>query len=1206
MDTAAAFQVFRNYFLLVNVKTGLMKYVPSPPYTPPPGFFSYNSSYSSVPEPPLVKDFEYQVLVPPVQLEGMSSLRALILSSAPEPALEFLSQLYDHLTDQLSDQIVPIRLEFIDFCKAEIAQETHKIQGITLLKRFMEEAEKCGTGGLQSHSALLTGEIFALTLINHASYHHYNLNMPKKVELKVPSSLTVYELRCMAGKALKIYWDQVRLTRPYSHKEIKDAENGKTMADIRLKSQDSLIVTRKQLNIPRADLLTSSGELAPGAVAIFKRWFASFADKEGRMSPEALVSFTNSCTGEHCKADDSRIKDCFSRFDEDGDGYLMETDFLEFYRDATINRTPTVWTNLYSHHYRHDLKSYLDIGKDKINPELLPRALLAKDTEVFPLLFSALSDSRVVNEAWELLIRLPTNEAVKEKLRSMEEETWTEVLDAGEVHRLLYTLQIVEAMVEETGNLQWKMDFLQKGGFRHVYGLIRKLEAGDDMFHKNCLLHILDLISVYVLAAFKALEPEVYEAVEFVRTGSGLVDTTPEPETVLEKPAVQTQTDPSSVEGPQPPPDSAAPLPTDVVNLVPDTNVIQELTQTQSFQELVEGLKQSHFADRILALIDFQDIMEKLTQLVSDTLSQSDLENEDRHIIEAALALLVSCILHNNQLLEILYAFCGKTQGFVLQGLTCGKSPAIRKAFGTAVQQICLHAKYAQQPPLHYFLRELLDNLPAETTKADDFTQYFELLVCLVTEDLKEPSQDYSQLTPHLMHLVTTHPCQETRVPFAPDKVLQGLLLVLDRVFSAMQELKTGAGERGFVQELWEMCLFPRSRDYSGMEYSEGKIEEWSRQVPPKCKLRDSRIAAYRLAITLVSQHPANLSLLLTQCLTPMLSRLDRVTSWTYAPASELRSVYGYSGITNLGYICYMNSMLQQFYMIPQFRYAILEADDQKPPTNLPFLRGDTDVDKSKKGYDIDENVLHQLQHLFGYLELSDRQAVNPSSFCHSFKDFEGNSINTSVQQDAQEFLNLAFDRIDLSLKGTKHELLLKGMFEGKACNRFICQGCGVTMERFEEFMNLSLDVKHSKTLYESLARLVSGEVISDFYCESCDKKVNMTKKTCLAVLPNILILHLQRIVYNFDIYANEKVNSRLEFPTLLSLEPYTRDAVLRSEGVTPEPCDYDYELVGVVVHSGTAETGHYVSLIRHRQQDGTVDPKRWFEFNDALIRYYE
>jgi hypothetical protein len=38
----------------------------------------------------------------------------------------------------------------------------------------------------------------------------------------------------------------------------------------------------------------------------------------------------------------------------------------------------------------------------------------------------------------------------------------------------------------------------------------------------------------------------------------------------------------------------------------------------------------------------------------------------------------------------------------------------------------------------------------------------------------------------------------------------------------------------------------------------------------------------------------------------------------------------GYVGLKNLGCICYMNSILQQMYMVPHFRNAIISSDDKK------------------------------------------------------------------------------------------------------------------------------------------------------------------------------------------------------------------------------------------------------------------------------------
>lgn len=44
----------------------------------------------------------------------------------------------------------------------------------------------------------------------------------------------------------------------------------------------------------------------------------------------------------------------------------------------------------------------------------------------------------------------------------------------------------------------------------------------------------------------------------------------------------------------------------------------------------------------------------------------------------------------------------------------------------------------------------------------------------------------------------------------------------------------------------------------------------------------------------------------------------------------------------------------------------------------------------------------------------------------------------------------------------------------------------------------------------------------------------------------------------------------------------------------------YEYELVGVLVHSGSADAGHYYSFIKERNSN------RWLEFNDIHVREFD
>lgn len=56
--------------------------------------------------------------------------------------------------------------------------------------------------------------------------------------------------------------------------------------------------------------------------------------------------------------------------------------------------------------------------------------------------------------------------------------------------------------------------------------------------------------------------------------------------------------------------------------------------------------------------------------------------------------------------------------------------------------------------------------------------------------------------------------------------------------------------------------------------------------------------------------------------------RTRKLDDWTLTPGDKQKSSSGYVGLKNLGCTCYMNSLFQQMFMIPNFRQAILECDD--------------------------------------------------------------------------------------------------------------------------------------------------------------------------------------------------------------------------------------------------------------------------------------
>ena len=311
-------------------------------------------------------------------------------------------------------------------------------------------------------------------------------------------------------------------------------------------------------------------------------------------------------------------------------------------------------------------------------------------------------------------------------------------------------------------------------------------------------------------------------------------------------------------------------------------------------------------------------------------------------------------------------------------------------------------------------------------------------------------------------------------------------------------------------------------------------------------------------------------------------------------------------GLKNLGNTCYMNSIMQQLYMIPAFRKAMLEVDDSK-----------FGVEPN------DQNALYQIKRIFGGLMELEKLFYNPKRLCGALKNMDGSPIDPLVQQDVDEFFNMLIDRIENLIKGTKEEKVMKNLFCGALANQFISQQCPHVKEREELFMAIQLDVKARHSLKESLEKYVEGEMLEGdnaYYCEKCDAKRDTLKRTTLKRFPNILFLELKRFEFNFDLMAKIKINELVEFPMELDMTPYSYHHIQRADlqakmeesNISPEdltedetatlnrvltPDYYQYSLKGVVVHHGTADSGHYYSFIKDREGS-----ECWFEFNDDKV----
>ena len=300
-----------------------------------------------------------------------------------------------------------------------------------------------------------------------------------------------------------------------------------------------------------------------------------------------------------------------------------------------------------------------------------------------------------------------------------------------------------------------------------------------------------------------------------------------------------------------------------------------------------------------------------------------------------------------------------------------------------------------------------------------------------------------------------------------------------------------------------------------------------------------------------------------------------------------LRKKYGKNvGLTNLGTTCYVNSIMQLLFMIPAFRFSILSLDDKK--------------DKIKGEYIDDDNMLHQMQKLFAYLLLSSDSYIVPQEFFLSLKDSNNAVFSPNNQKDSYEFYSYIYEKLELILKSIpNNRFLIQNFFLGKTCNISKCEICNTTSKRYEEFMNLSLKVENIKNLEDSLDLYIAKEKIEDYNCDKCQKKVNIYRNAMISQLPNYLVIHLQRIIKDFQNDKEFKLNNRFEFPLKLNMKKYFIEEEDKNK-INKQDDDYEYNLIGINIHKGNAEGGHFVSVIKEQNGD------KWYEYDDQIIRDFD
>ncbi|XP_067683903.1 ubiquitin carboxyl-terminal hydrolase 15-like isoform X3 [Haliotis asinina] len=157
------------------------------------------------------------------------------------------------------------------------------------------------------------------------------------------------------------------------------------------------------------------------------------------------------------------------------------------------------------------------------------------------------------------------------------------------------------------------------------------------------------------------------------------------------------------------------------------------------------------------------------------------------------------------------------------------------------------------------------------------------------------------------------------------------------------------------------------------------------------------------------------------------------------------------------------------------------------------------------------------------------------------------------------------------------------------AKEKFYIEKDAEDFEQHDTIRYRSVPKRQAIQLNDCLKIFTDAEKLSEhdpWYCPSCKRHQQATKKFDLWSLPNVLIIHLKRFSYNR--YWRDKIDALVEFPT--------EGLDLRKYIINPEHGRAVYDLIAVSNHYGGLGGGHYTAFAKNKEEN------EWHYFDDSSV----
>ncbi|SMQ49296.1 unnamed protein product [Zymoseptoria tritici ST99CH_3D7] len=430
----------------------------------------------------------------------------------------------------------------------------------------------------------------------------------------------------------------------------------------------------------------------------------------------------------------------------------------------------------------------------------------------------------------------------------------------------------------------------------------------------------------------------------------------------------------------------------------------------------------------------------------------------------------------------------------------------------------------------------------------------------LVNRKLRNNEEEVRALLTTLLDRMWAHRHTESVDLPVPDMAMRGLLKLIYEVLTVVRSFKKPLGLDGLSLRIFTTLLFPPLQFPDSHPLISSPTRKFAFYlVESACESSDDFEALLEATGSVFQIAP---------------DPHDR-----YPGHSEwLRPAAKCSGLTNLGMTCYMNSLLQQLYGNVHFRKFIFD-------TEL--------VDPEK------QELLSHVQNLFAHMQ----NDYNWTSATNELAKVL--NVQVDSQEDVHGFYEDFLSKLEASMPDEVSKTTLKGFFTGKLISQ-IKGECGHVSPKTEPFVDLPIIVKNKASLQDSLQEFVQGEPMegaNKYKCMACDaddggRLVNAMKRACPEEMPDNLTFCLKRFTFEAMLGIDGKVNDRFDFPQSIDMSRYHRKHLDNPEA----EIDMDvFELVGVIVHQGTLNLGHYWSYVLLRNT-GHPDSRNWVKLEDRFV----